>query len=1071
MRGRHRRARTAKAAALGAALLGVVAATALQATTAGPASAFKPYTHVKTGDDARLDALDGSVTIAGRSYPVRAEVVNALTKWPQHYNSGVIGPDGFPDLVMGQGVIHPEDTGKWLRHVLKRAWAAQTEPGWGVEEREQILAFAYGYLTHASGDMWMHTMINEFADGVFPGPVDIVLKDRERAIAMRHLVAEGYVGDATPGFDGNPDRRALPNGDISDDSTPAIAFDAPLRFITRTLVDQQQRTPDGAFVAATNGPAQTRGKVMDQFIELRGKLQAYLGDRPAGPLEAALNAYAETSRAFAELKRPYGCDFRGEDEDKDGVIDDGCGRADDPDTEADEADPAQVGPTSEASSGPCSFGAGQNATGAPGDIILDIGRCPAALLVLGITAIGDTAEALLAFMKSTLDNLTKAIADAYVRAWITDIDEGLQAWPQLGLAVTRALFDPQARRDLQNRHCGALGPEDDLRRVSCEDGIGQLDVLFDQADPFINTHLIGMLGFPSVVGSARQLLLDLADTIRPILQAIPNPLALAIDQVKKTALAIAKDILEQRLNLDVDAVGDYLSAPSSKMDDGEFVYSHEGEAEKSIALWNTTVDETDHDKLDRYLGLPADHHIEEHGRDTRLTDHVQFDPESFKAYRNTVVLNKILLLDPEQTDKLMLDLSGGKQYRLYRDDLDGLGNVMLTPAAPQSGGQWLKSIDGDHAWRKDGAPIFVGQPSGGEGDFPLWDSCVLRDRGFRTLFHDWENDGYYALSDPYDFADPGDFDEPHFAPRGLFPTDRVMNSVLEPHENFPDWGDPVDADRNDKAAPVSHVVIGHPQAVGDGFTYVTGGTDVSLSAVDGFWKTPDIDTRVRIKDPSGTVVRTVLGLHHEDPIPLSGLPDGRYSIVTESKDRCGREAPHATEVFVDNTPPKTDFVSPVPGATYDTDDLPKVDYEVTDPGSGVAAESATFDGAATTEGTTLDMFFLQPGLHSVVVTATDRLGNESVTTSQLRLRATSVSLRNNVDRALSLKLMDRSTANAAKAILDAAVSAHARSDHATEHQQLLAYVNLLAQKSGKGVDPATAARFTAYAKDLVLAGG
>ena len=31
-----------------------------------------------------------------------------------------------------------------------------------------LAAFTYGFVTHAAGDMWGHTLINDFAGGVFP---------------------------------------------------------------------------------------------------------------------------------------------------------------------------------------------------------------------------------------------------------------------------------------------------------------------------------------------------------------------------------------------------------------------------------------------------------------------------------------------------------------------------------------------------------------------------------------------------------------------------------------------------------------------------------------------------------------------------------------------------------------------------------------------------------------------------------------------------------------------------------------------------------------------------------------
>ena len=130
-----------------------------------PSAAWKPYTHNFSAEQARLDVIaDGQVTIENRAYPVHPAVVAALRDWPQFYNAGVIGPDGFPDLTYGQAVIHPKKTGEWLRHIYNRAWTAQTDASYSGAERSQILAFAYGFLTHGAGDMWAHTLVNDIAD-------------------------------------------------------------------------------------------------------------------------------------------------------------------------------------------------------------------------------------------------------------------------------------------------------------------------------------------------------------------------------------------------------------------------------------------------------------------------------------------------------------------------------------------------------------------------------------------------------------------------------------------------------------------------------------------------------------------------------------------------------------------------------------------------------------------------------------------------------------------------------------------------------------------------------------------
>ena len=89
---------------------------------------------------------------------------------------------------------------------------------------------------------------------------------------------------------------------------------------------------------------------------------------------------------------------------------------------------------------------------------------------------------------------------------------------------------------------------------------------------------------------------------------------------------------------------------------------------------------------------------------------------------------KLLLLDGTQLDNVLSDLSG-HPYQLYGPIA---GSNLMTTTLPGAGGpadQWLRLIDGDHAGRADGKPVF-NRVSAGEGNFPLWESCVLRDSGF-----------------------------------------------------------------------------------------------------------------------------------------------------------------------------------------------------------------------------------------------------------------------------------------------------------------------------------------------------
>lgn len=191
---------------------------------AEPALAFKPITHVYLAEVARDDAIDdGKVTIyevdyttgkiktdgsgnlkeVGR-YAVRPEILEALRSSPAQYRAGVIGPDGYPDLLTGQQLIHPAGRvtpgetdvdlnpggpgpGPWLTHLWKKAFV----DGDPAHQTPAARAFTVGYLTHAAGDMYSHTFVNYYAGGAFhfhPDPNN----------AIKHILLEGYVAKRTP---------------------------------------------------------------------------------------------------------------------------------------------------------------------------------------------------------------------------------------------------------------------------------------------------------------------------------------------------------------------------------------------------------------------------------------------------------------------------------------------------------------------------------------------------------------------------------------------------------------------------------------------------------------------------------------------------------------------------------------------------------------------------------------------------------------------------------------------------------------------------------------------------------
>src|SRR6266571_210136 len=179
-----------------------------------PASAYHLYTHAWTTENLFTDLNDGDggVNINGREYPVATPIVQAILTHPDFYNAGVIGPDLFPDIAYGQSIIHPSRTGAYLLTLYSEAWRIfldQHSP-YSQTAKLEILAFTYGYLTHAAGDMWAHTLINDFSGGIFPSYLNVLTDPTGSSalIALRHTVVESYIEAATPGFD-SPDSHDL----------------------------------------------------------------------------------------------------------------------------------------------------------------------------------------------------------------------------------------------------------------------------------------------------------------------------------------------------------------------------------------------------------------------------------------------------------------------------------------------------------------------------------------------------------------------------------------------------------------------------------------------------------------------------------------------------------------------------------------------------------------------------------------------------------------------------------------------------------------------------------------------
>ena len=88
--------------------------------------AWKPKTHICLAQQVLDEVVrDDSVIIYGSNdsvigkFAVERATAQAVKAFPAQFRAGAIGPDGYPDILTGQMLIHPRDPGtyKWLNYL------------------------------------------------------------------------------------------------------------------------------------------------------------------------------------------------------------------------------------------------------------------------------------------------------------------------------------------------------------------------------------------------------------------------------------------------------------------------------------------------------------------------------------------------------------------------------------------------------------------------------------------------------------------------------------------------------------------------------------------------------------------------------------------------------------------------------------------------------------------------------------------------------------------------------------------------------------------------------------------
>ena len=148
---------------------------------AAPADGFGLKTHVYIADQVWQDIADCRVSIRGQDFAVPAETCRAVRAHRGEFLAGALGPDVFPDVLVGQSIVHPGmpngwQANDWLNHLLSHA------------RSDEEIAFAWGFAMHFAGDVFAHSYVNNYAGGVFE-----IDSDRTKGIELRHFRLEKYI--------------------------------------------------------------------------------------------------------------------------------------------------------------------------------------------------------------------------------------------------------------------------------------------------------------------------------------------------------------------------------------------------------------------------------------------------------------------------------------------------------------------------------------------------------------------------------------------------------------------------------------------------------------------------------------------------------------------------------------------------------------------------------------------------------------------------------------------------------------------------------------------------------------
>lgn len=154
---------------------------------------MKSKTHIFMANLLIKELEGGELILPGIGSFAPPEIVkNAILNYPSAFRAGSVGPDFYPDAILGQTIIHTSESGKWIDLMFNRLRYSISE------DFEKNFSFTLGYMFHYAGDMFGHSYVNKYAGGWFPPIKEIIYETEKAKMVARHLLVESYMDQRVP---------------------------------------------------------------------------------------------------------------------------------------------------------------------------------------------------------------------------------------------------------------------------------------------------------------------------------------------------------------------------------------------------------------------------------------------------------------------------------------------------------------------------------------------------------------------------------------------------------------------------------------------------------------------------------------------------------------------------------------------------------------------------------------------------------------------------------------------------------------------------------------------------------